>query len=147
LRGTKTQPKRRYTLLVAVGIDKVIHYRIIKNSANGEIFLKFIKDLIKILSMDEQYYILLDNARIHHYKKFKRYIQHQCNIEVVYNVPYTPEANPIEQVFKELKQNLNDATVNNRNIVRKIETSLRMIKQCNLYSYFKCSSDFIKNEL
>ena len=43
--------------------------KMIKNAANGEIFMEFIKELINKLDTTQNYYFLLDNARIHHYKK------------------------------------------------------------------------------
>ena len=39
----------------------------------------------------------MDNAKIHHTKKFKAYIKKK-NINVFYNIPYCPEFNPIENV-------------------------------------------------
>ena len=66
--------KIKYTLILAISNKKIIHSEIIKCSANGEIFLKFLKDLIKKLCVEDNNYILLDNARIHHYNKVKEFI-------------------------------------------------------------------------
>ena len=39
-----------------------------------KIFLEFIKNLIDGLPCGETYYILMDNARIHHYRKLDKFI-------------------------------------------------------------------------
>ncbi len=77
--------------------NKIIHYKIINNNTNREQFLDFIKAINdKIYSKK---YLLLDNARIHHYKKLKDFIIQQNNIDFIYNIPYTPEFNPIKYIF------------------------------------------------
>jgi transposase len=42
-------------------------------------------------------HLLMDNAKIHHTKKLKEYINKK-NIKVLYNIPYCPEFNPIENI-------------------------------------------------
>ena len=91
-KGTKIEnivrhSKVRYSLILAINCKKIIHKKIIKGSANGEIFLKFIKDLVKKLHTQTNNYILLDNARIHHFKKIKEFIDTESKIKLIYNIP------------------------------------------------------------
>ena len=79
--------------------SKVLHYKIINNSANAIIFLDFIREL----NVTENKYILLDNARIHHSKKIQEYIQAN-NINFLFNAPYCPWFNPIEFIFSKFKK-------------------------------------------
>jgi transposase len=71
------------------------------------IFIDFIKSIIyklkenKVLFMDLSINNM-DNARIHHSKLFKEYIKAIKN-DVIYNVPYCSELNPIELVFSKVK--------------------------------------------
>ena len=54
-------------------------------------------DFMKILKEKDQtnnYYYILDNAIIHHSKKFKNYVL-ESNMNIVYNAPYHSEFNPI----------------------------------------------------
>ena len=133
-------PKIRYTLILAISCKKIIHKKIIKGSANGEIFLEFIKELVKKLRTKHNNYILLDNARIHHYKKVKEFINTKPNIDCIYNIPYTPETNPIERVFNDVKQNLKNKAINNYNFVDEIQKSLRVINKNNKFEeYFNKS--------
>ena len=55
--------------------------------------------------------IIIDNARIHYYKKFKEYINIVKNVKIIYNVLYSPETNPLERIFKDIKKYLKD-TIN-----------------------------------
>ena len=59
------------------------------------------------------------------------------NIKILYNLPYTPETNPIEKVFKDVKQYLRNVVIKHDNIIDKIKKSLLTIKEKNLTAYFK----------
>jgi hypothetical protein len=83
----KTHPRIRYSVIAATSNNKIIYYEIIKGSVNGETFLNFMKTLIDKLQNDNKYHIILDNARIHHYKEFKKYVIKNPNFEIIYNVP------------------------------------------------------------
>ena len=39
----------------------------------------------------------MDNAKIHHTKKLKAYVEKK-NMNIIYNIPYCPQFNPIENV-------------------------------------------------
>ena len=53
--------------------------------------------------------ILLDNARIHLAKKF-RTLAHDLDIHLIYNVPYSPDLNPIEFGWKDFKREISKYT-------------------------------------
>ena len=88
---TITHTRVRYSLILSISNKKILHYQLVKGSVNGEMFFIFIKDLIKKLTQGTQYHVVLDNAKIHHYRKIKEYIETKPNIELIYNIPYTPE--------------------------------------------------------
>ena len=138
----KTHKKIRYTVISAVDINGNIYNKIIKGSCNGEIFLAFIKTLLKKLSLNHKWSLLIDNARIHHYKKLKNFINEQPNINIIYNVPYSPESNPIERVFNEAKHYLKKMKFNNDNILGKINRSFKLVKKDNVKQYFYKSINF-----
>lgn len=100
----KTEPKKRYTLILATGYNKIVHKKLIEGSCNGEIFLQFMKECVNKLFRGNKWGIIIDNARIHHYWKFKKYINKITNSAIIYNVPYSPETNPIEKIFKDIKK-------------------------------------------
>jgi len=133
----------RYTVICAVTNKQIYHYKIIKNSADGNVFLEFIKEL-KLKIGNNKKVLLLDNARIHHYKLLKTYMNDLDNLKMVYNVPYCPQFNPIEYVFNECKQKINRCNITNKNIITKIKNSFK-IKKANLQAYFKKSLETLRN--
>jgi transposase len=135
----KRQPKIRYTLICAISETKIEHYKIIKSSANSIVFTEFINELTSNIN-DEPLNILLDNARIHHSRYLKEHINN--NINFIYNVPYTPEYNPIEQMFSKLKFLLRKSNITNQNVIKKIKLSLKKITTNNLIGYFRNSFRF-----
>jgi putative transposase len=134
--------KTRYSVVCAVSNRKIIHYTVVKGSINGEIFLNFIKTLETKLGNTKKY-LLMDNARIHHYSKLKEYIITKPLLESVYNVPYSPEYNPIEMVFNECKSKLRKYNITNKNIIKKISQTFKL-KTRNLKAYFKKSLNLLR---
>ena len=130
--------KVRYTLICAVTNKKVVHSMIIKGSANAEIFKQFITDLDN--KINGSVYLLLDNARIHHSKIVKAYVNN-LNHTLLFNAPYCPKYNPIEKVFSKIK-NLVRMNYNNSDpdkLKKNINRSLKKITKDNLQNYFKSS--------
>ncbi len=94
------------------------------------------KELLNKISKNINWNIIIDNARIHHYLKFKKFINKHNNIKIIYNVPYSPESNPIEQVFSEVKNIIKNKSITNKNIINIITNSFNSIKKRNLNKYF-----------
>ncbi len=85
-------------------------------------------------------YILHDNARIHHYTKLKKYCSDN-KINLIYTPPYSPEFNPIELVFSEIK------TIFRKLEHKKLETdiiiSIAGVNTNNFQNYYNHSLKFI----
>ena len=93
--------KERYTLLCAVSQNGVIETEILQGSVNADIYLNFIKKInSNPLNMNKT--IVQDNARIHHACIVKDFCK-ENNIKMEYNPAYTPEFNPIELIFGQIK--------------------------------------------
>jgi transposase len=134
--------KRRVSLLCAISNKKILYYTIINGSADSIIFSKFIKDMIEKHKLNHKY-LLLDNASIHHAKNLKTYIE-TTTCKILYNVPYYPEFNPIENVFSKIK--LFMRTKNNESLVslkNNIVKSFKLFKVRNIKNYYKNSLTFI----
>ena len=95
-------PKNR-TVIVAINREKVINYKILKNqSANKVIFIEFIRDLVKNC---KNKFIVMDNIAFHKSKEVLKLIIDSGNIPK-FIPPYSPEFNPIEEVFSLLKNHI-----------------------------------------
>jgi transposase len=113
----------RWTLICGISNRKIVSKMLIKGSAKKENFNEFMKGLPK----NKNY--LMDNARIHHNKDLKLMFKNR----IIYNVPYSPETNPIEMFFSELKSNLRKELLINE------KTIIKCINKCNnknLNKYF-----------
>ena len=47
--------------------------------------------------------IFLDNLRVHHTKGVKAFCAER-DVELIFNVPYYPDGNPIETIFSKVKR-------------------------------------------
>ncbi len=91
------------SIIVAISNKKVIHYKILENkNANKEIFIEFMKELTSKISNK---IILMDNVRFHKNDEIKKILKDSNNKEL-FIPPYSPEFNPIEEVFSLFKSYL-----------------------------------------
>ena len=129
----------RYTVISAISNKKIILNKIIKGAANGQIFLDFIIELLQLIGPNKS--ILLDNARIHHSLLLKAYMENNSN-KIIYNVPYSPEYNPIEKVLLKIKSKLKNSTHTNNNIKKHILNSFKSITVNDLQHFYEKSLIF-----
>ena len=127
---------KRVTMICAITNSKILHYKIINNSAKSKIFLDFLKNIPDI----KEKHLFLDNACIHHSKIVTEYVK-KNKINLLFNVPYSPEYNPIEIVFSKLKKLVRDCINNNKlcTLTSNIIISLKHISKNNLHNFFNYS--------
>jgi len=87
--------RKRYTCICAISNKKIITSDVIKQSANAVTFLDFIK---KVTNKVNNKILLMDNARIHHSKIVKNFINNDTNNKILFNLPYNPETNPLRVI-------------------------------------------------
>src|ERR1700729_1796558 len=134
--------RKRFTLITAISNKKIIYYEIIEGSVNGDVYLNFIKQLIKKVNNKPLFF---DNARIHHSLKLKKFIK-ENKINVIYNVPYHPEFNPIERVFSKLKFLIRrkNNNINKVCLIKNIKQAFKKITEENLNNFYEKSFSFLK---
>ena len=132
----QTKQRIRYTVVCAVSNEQIINLEFIKGSCNGDLYKDFIKSTIKILDKKKKYKLLMDNARIHHYTKLKSYMKSIKKCEIVYNVPYSPEYNPVERVFSKTKNLLRKEILTKDNLIDKIEEVFTKVTPLDLTNFF-----------
>lgn len=130
----------RYSLLCAIDRNKIIDCKMVKGGIKSEIYLEFLK---KNEELFKGKIILQDNAKIHHSKKVKEFALEK-NIEMKYIPPYSPEFNPIELIFSKMKTKFR--SLDHNNLLRDIETSIKIINQSDLekcyYHTIKCIEEY-----
>ena len=70
-------------------------------SIDSDAFISFIEGLVA-QNQSEEITLFLDNATIHRSKKVTSFLK-DSGIEAIYNVPYSPQFNPIEHVWAQVK--------------------------------------------
>jgi transposase len=70
-------------------------------SIDSDAFISFIEGLVA-QNLSKEITLFLDNASIHRSKKVTSFLKDN-GIEAIYNVPYSPQFNPIEHVWAQVK--------------------------------------------
>lgn len=91
-------PYQKACVFGALGFKSVITK--ISPKVNGKKFLAFVKKLHK---QNLKLCLITDNAKWHLTKDVMKYI-HKSKIKLIRLPPYSPELNPIEQYWKNVKQ-------------------------------------------
>lgn len=95
---------RRYQILPAYSQDGILLHRVFQGSTEGEIFEDFIEQLLPHCGRwpEPKSVIVMDNASFHRTDRVERLCA-EAGVKLVYLPPYSPDLNPIEELFAELK--------------------------------------------
>ncbi|KAF4262843.1 hypothetical protein CNMCM8812_004371 [Aspergillus fumigatus] len=94
----------RYRILPAYAQDGVVLSRVFQGSTDASIFEDFIEELLHHCGRwpEPKSVLVMDNAAFHHSEKIEQMCS-QAGVKLVYLPPYSPDLNPIEELFAELK--------------------------------------------
>lgn len=92
-------------------IDEIIRYELLENAD--------CVNLDKLLENEKEIVFILDNYKPHHNPEFKKFCE-ILKIKLIYLPAYTPQYNPIEQVWKSIKRIIYDPTISTKNEIIKI---------------------------
>lgn len=74
---------------------------------NADSFKRFIKKVLKNAKTKKKILLVLDNARFHHAKANKEFLESvKEKIGLLYLPPYSPDLNPIESFWKKTRRNV-----------------------------------------
>ena len=94
------------TLALLCGISKekgVEHHRVFEFSVNVDKFIEYI-DFLRETNRGEKICLFMDNLSAHTSERSKQAMRDR-GFRWIYNVPYSPEYNPIELTFSMVKRN------------------------------------------
>jgi transposase len=102
---SKFHRDQRYQILPAYAQDGIVLSRVFKGSTDAQIFEDFIEQLLRHCNRwpEPKSILVMDNASFHRTERIKQICQ-ESGVKLIYLPPYSPDLNPIEEFFAELKQ-------------------------------------------
>ena len=101
----KTIRKLSTSMISAVNNRGLMRFMCFKGALNTALFIGFLRRLIE--SIPEKVFLIVDNLRVHHSVKVRRWVEaHKHRIALFFLPPYTPERNPDEYLNNDMKQQM-----------------------------------------
>ena len=132
--------KSHVSMLSAITNQGKVRFMMYRDAMNSDLLIKFMARLVK--DSKQKVFLILDNLRVHHGKKVKRWLEtNQEKIEVFYLPSYSPELNPDEYLNGNLKNMVHSGKpVRNReDLEKKTRSFMRTLlkRPARVRSYFK----------
>jgi putative transposase len=89
------------TILAALQVDALTEPRVIDGQINGEIFRAYVEQFF-VPALRPGDIVVLDNLSIHKSHAVRKAIR-EVDAHIAFLPPYSPDLNPIEQVFAKIK--------------------------------------------
>ena len=123
------------TFLAALRQDGLTAPMVVDGAINGELFLAYVNKIL-LPTLREGDMVVLDNLSSHKVAGVKEAIA-SVGAKVVYLPPYSPDFNPIENVFSKLKTMLRKAKL------RTVEELWKKLgKLCDIFTPEECQNYF-----
>jgi transposase len=126
-----------YNLLSMITAKGELRFSIKDGKINSERYIDFLKALIR--GRDRPLILIVDRASFHLSKKVRNFVhEHRTKLRVYFLPPYSPELNPDEQVWNDIKdKNLGKKAIKDKaELKRKAYSALR---------HLQCQADKIKS--
>lgn len=104
LEVTRFHRSQRYQILPAYTQDGILLSRVFQGSTDTEGFEDFLEELLQWCGRwpEPRSVLIMDNASFHHSPRIER-LCFDAGVKLLYLPPYSPDLNPIEEFFAELK--------------------------------------------
>ncbi|KUM63427.1 hypothetical protein ACN42_g3681 [Penicillium freii] len=101
---SKFHRDKRYQILPAYAQDSIVLSRVFQGSTDASVFEDFIAQLLKHVGKwpEAKSVLVMDNASFHHSERIEQMCS-EAEVKLVFLPPYSPDLNPIEEFFAELK--------------------------------------------
>lgn len=144
---------RNVSVLAIINENNVLHNNSVVGSFNGELFFRFLEECKEKNIIRKDNYVILDNARIHKTQDVMNFFTSN-GFNIVFLPPYSPQLNPIEQVFSILKNRYHDVRPRARssseiisivnNVIQSMNDDVSLSFR-NLYEHMKTNLDIAFN--
>lgn len=123
----------KYSIIMAITNKKIINCTVSNKNVNSETFLDFMKILNDTY---DNHYFLMDNVKFHKSKNITELFSTSTN-KLLFIPPYSPQYNPIEEVFSQIKRHIKSC--NRKNMICKLKKAIKSVKGEHLTNYYKHS--------
>jgi len=109
LRGTRctyestVRSHKNITGVFMISTKGIVSYNLTDKAIDKNAFLDFLKKIDPVLLINRT--IVMDNLCVHHTKDVTNYLS-SIGVQIKYTPPYSPELNPIEEMFSWIKRKL-----------------------------------------
>jgi transposase len=95
----------RHQILPAYTQDGVLFYRVFQGSTDSAVFEDFVEELLEHCGRwpEPRSVLVMDNASFHRSERVKMMCD-EAGVKLVFLPPYSPDLNPIEEFFSDLKR-------------------------------------------
>jgi len=103
-----THSAKKFKVNMISSVTKLgkMRFMFYEGNCDYKVFTEFLRRLIK--DSTKKIFLIVDNLRVHHSKKVKKWIEERADkIKIFYLPPYCPDLNPDEYLNNDLKQNAN----------------------------------------
>lgn len=135
---------KNYSISAAVSKDRLLYYEVKNESYNGERYLNFIEDFLNIMRSQNlnDMILIMDNLPVHKMQPIKNIVEQNGHI-LRFLPPYSPQLNPIEEVFSKWKNTIKNLNPNNfQELEAAIENGYNSISCDDCRAYFRHMRQF-----
>lgn len=126
----------QYSMIGAISIDKIEAAIYGEWATNGDIFYSFIEQLL-LPRLKPRHTVIMDNVKFHLQSRIKEAIE-SIGAKIIFLPPYSPDFNPIENMWSKLKAMLRKlAPRTGRDFKKSIKIAFESINQVDLHGWFK----------
>jgi len=137
--STDRRGRKNYSAIFIISTLNVISYQVFDHAITIDTFKAFLNNLNIVDVMNKT--LVLDNLRIHHSKEV---IETFKTLKIIpkWCPPYSPDLNPVEGVFSQLKARLNRGIIKTRDqLLTHIKTVVSDLSKHGFVKYYKNAFD------
>ena len=130
------QHGNQITMISAISLNSIEAAMYGEWAANTDIFSVFIEKCL-CPQLQPHHVIVMDNVSFHKSEKIKELI-HNCGADLIFLPPYSPELNPIEEMWSKIKHSLRKQSARNRVSFKKaIKIAYESITTFDLFGWYQ----------
>lgn len=126
---------KNLTSIGAISLKKVLAFETLTKAINGEEFKKFLQEKL-IPELWKGAVLIMDNLSAHKVEGVEEMLR-EVGVKVIYLSPYSPEFNPIEHLWSELKSFVRRFAPKTEEALKQLlKLALLLVSEKSLKNYF-----------